>query len=71
MDHRSFAFFPFGGLYCLTLVSVLATYLLGRRMRNQNPKQPFNEERTALKRRLASGEIDAIQYQELLQLLHK
>lgn len=71
MDHHSFSFFPFGALYCLTLISIIATYLLGRVMSRRDDKHRGDDAAQTLNHRFASGEIDAQRYQELKELLRK
>lgn len=72
MGHPHFSFSPFGLLYCLTLFSFLAVFLVNRVMlRHQDAKQTTNDASAVLKYRYASGEITEEDYIRLMALLQK
>ncbi|PLR99055.1 hypothetical protein [Bacillus sp. T33-2] len=67
----SFSFFPFGALYCLTLICFVAVATLRSRHRYKSDNQQDRNITSILKSRLIKGEIDEAEYERLKEFLAK
>ncbi|MEC0368597.1 hypothetical protein [Paenibacillus chibensis] len=67
----SFSFFPFGVLFCLTLVCFVAVRIYAIRYRHRDRNQKDGDIAWILKSRMARGEIDEKEYHRLKELLTK
>ena len=71
MDTHSFSFFPFGFLFCLTLLCFVGVRLFAIYYRYKDYNRPNREVISILKMRMAEGEIDEEEFQRLKGLLTK
>ncbi|GGH73142.1 putative membrane protein [Pullulanibacillus pueri] len=71
LDHHSFTFFPFGALFCLTLLCFVAVRVFAIRYRYKDSKQQRRDILAILKRRVAEGTLDEGEFQRLKELLSK
>lgn len=67
----SFSFFPFGVLFCLTLVCFVAVRIYAIRYQHRDHNQKDGDIEWILKSRMARGEIDEKEYHKLKELLTK
>ncbi len=70
-ENDSFAFFPFGALFCLVLFCFAAVRVFEIRYRYRASKQGDRHITSILQSRLAKGELNEAEYQRLKDLLTK
>ncbi|PAD66752.1 hypothetical protein CHH83_22380 [Bacillus sp. 7586-K] len=61
----------FSTLYCLTLFCFVAIFVTKMRDRSRNTIQHDRQLSSILKKRLAEGAIDEMEYQRLIEILTK
>lgn len=71
LEHGSFSFFPFGVLFCLTLICFVAVRIYAIRHRYRDYNQKDRNIALILKSRMVRGEIDEKEYHRLKDLLTK
>lgn len=71
MDDGGFSFFPFGALFCLTLLCFVAVRIYAIRHRSREHGRNDGDIARILNIRMAKGEIDEKEYDRLKDLLIK
>jgi len=70
-DAGSFSFFPFGALFCLTLLCFVAVRIYAIRQRHKADDRKDRDIAWILQSRMANGELDEKDYLRLKELLTK